>query len=330
LRLVSAFGASGPLYEALRRVDLPMTVELADFGEFEVSEEPRLARAFDTSAGTRDLRIVGARTVDPGRLIKVDDIFSRTGIGPGVLDTIDGDVGLLVEGVDFIVGAISFLTGVPMQVMTSFGEGFRNELIPETEDDAKRLREFGTRFARISVGALNVVETIGRVEVDGPLIAALASRRIASVYADALGDLSPSVRFFSLWRTLEFAFQATGKDLVLLLLNFPKVSTMEFDRAELEELRAVRGRLGHAVSRSGYGEVLEANSLALRQLGRLWCLVDWVVSSKTGPGRDTDCEPLAELTAFIDRDGITKIVDPKVDPTEWIESWSHHSHRFNP
>ena len=138
------------------------------------------------------------------------------------------------------------------------------------------------------------------------------------------------MRFFSLWRTLEFAFQATGKDLVSLLLDFPQVSTMEFDGPELEGLRAVRGRLGHAVSRSGYGEVLEANTLALRQLGRLWCLVDWVVSSKTGPRRDTDSEPLAELTAFIDRDGNTRIIDPKVDPREWIESWSHYSHRFSP
>ena len=143
MRLVSTFAASGALYEALRGVDLPMTVELADFGEFEVSEEPRLRGAFGSHHGTRDFRIVGERMVDPSGLIMVDDIFSRAGLGPGVLDTVDGDAGLLVEGVNFIVGAISFLTGVPMQVMTSFGDGFRNELVPETEADSERLRELG-------------------------------------------------------------------------------------------------------------------------------------------------------------------------------------------
>jgi hypothetical protein len=40
--------------------------------------------------------------------------------------------------------------------------------------------------------------------------------------------------------------------------------------------------------------------------------------------------PLAELTAYIDREGRVRMVDGEVDPVEWVESWSRHSPRFNP
>ncbi len=308
-----------------------MTVELTDHGEFDVRVEPSQEGAFSTfPEGTRHLRIIGEREVDPSQLVKVDDIFSAAGAGPGALATTADDGARLVEGAHFIAGAIAFATGVALQVSATFGEEFRNEFVPETDRDSECLKELGTRYARIPLAPLNVVETIGRTEVDATLIASLASRKIASVYADALGELSPSARFFSLWRTLEFAFRAEGKNLVSALLDFPEVPTMEFDRPELEVLRAVRGRLGHARSSSGYGEILEADALAIQHLGRLWSLVDWVVSSKLGPGRDHQCDPLAELTAYIDREGRVRMVDGEVDPVEWVESWSRHSPRFNP
>src|SRR6185437_15742723 len=40
VKLVSTFVARGQWYHGLRRVELPMTVELDEYGEFDVREEP--------------------------------------------------------------------------------------------------------------------------------------------------------------------------------------------------------------------------------------------------------------------------------------------------
>jgi hypothetical protein len=333
LKLVSTFAARGTWHHGLRRLQLPMSVELDGYGTFDVREEqlPEGAVSIISGEVPHDLLITGEREVDPALLVTMEDIFSPSGSGDGakVLDTSVADTDRLIEGVHFIVGSISFATGVALDVMTAFGEEFPHEFVPETDADRERLEELGTPWARIPLAATNGVEVFADALVDESFVTALASRQIVGVYADALGDLSPPARFFSLWRTLEFAFQARNeKDLIPLILGYPEVSGMGFDLKELKDLRNLRGRLGHAVSSNGLGEILDTNTVAIHLLGRLWSLVDWIVLSKQGPGKDARCDPLAKLQAFIDRDGRVRMVGEGPPPWEWLENWSGMSPRF--
>jgi hypothetical protein len=334
LKVVASFVALGAWYHGLRPLKLPMKIGLDDHGRFDVCEQPLPDGAIDVVTGERPRRllIVAEREVEPARLELVDDVFTdpaALGNSAKALDTSSNDLDRLLEGVRFIVGSISFATGAALETTTAFGGEFQNEFIPESTEDRQRLAELGTRRARMPLAPTTAVETFADTRADETFITALASRQIASVYSDALGDLSPSARFFSLWRTLEFAFQAKSKDLTRLLLDYPQVMAMEFDRPELEDLRALRGRLGHAVSSNGFGEVLAANTMAIHHLGRLWSLVDWIVLSKPGPAPDARCDPLAELCAFIDRDGRVRMVGGgSPHPREWLESWSEMSPRF--
>jgi hypothetical protein len=333
LRLVSSFSARGAWYHGQRELRLPMDVSLDDYGHFHVDEQkvPAAALEIQVEEPERYLEITATRAVDPATLVPVEHAFTAfTLSGSKVLDTTDRAVGRLLQGVHFVVGSISFATGRALEVMTAVGEGYRHEFIAESDADRKCLKELGTSAARIPLTPASYVEIFADATVDQRLIEDLASRRIAGVYADALGDLSPPARFFSLWRTLEFAFQARmERDLIPLLLAYPRVmTTMEFDQLELRELRNIRGRLGHAASRDGLSEVLRADTAAIERVGRLWCLVDWIVLSKEGPGRDARCAPLAELRAFIDRAGRMRMVGDGSGAQEWMETWSGFSPRF--
>lgn len=313
-----------------------MSITLDDFGRFFVCEQEVPSSVVEIVSGERlrNLEITGRRRVDPDKLEVVEDIFSSLGQpawGGKALDTADNDTDRLLEGVHFIVGAISFATGSELEVMTAFGDQARHEFVPQDDGDGARLAELGTRWARIPIAPTSHVEVFADAPVDGWMVQDLASRKIAGVYADALGDMSPRARFFSLWRTLEFAFEADKtKELIPLLLSYPRVTDMEFDRKELEDLRVLRGRIGHASSRKGLGEVLTAGTEAIRRVGRLWSLVDWVVLSKEGPGKNVRCDPLAELCAFIDRSGRVKLIGGGDEARAWLEQWSERSPRFLP
>jgi hypothetical protein len=310
-----------------------MNVALEGYGHFHVSEREIPVSQVEILGGeqARHLEIIAKRKVDPANLVLVEHAFSAFMLSGGkVLDTSDRDIGRLLQGVHFIVGSISFATGRALEVMTAVGEEYQHEFVADTDADVDCLKELGTSAARIPITPASYVETFADAIVDERLVQDLASRRIAGVYADALGDLGPSARFFSLWRTLEFAFQShREKDLIPLLLDYPQVrTTMEFNQAELRELRNVRGRLGHASSRDGFGEVLRADTAAIEHVGRLWCLVDWIVLSKEGPGQDARCDPLTELRAFIDRTGRIQMAGDGDGAHEWVEAWSQFSPRF--
>jgi hypothetical protein len=80
---------------------------------------------------------------------------------------------------------------------------------------------------------------------------------------------SLSVTYRELWRTLELAFQAHGKELVRSIAAFPPAQRLGFDR------------------------------LAIVSLGRLWSLVDWVVLTKKDASRALEFDEL-ELLGWID------------------------------
>jgi hypothetical protein len=333
VRLVLTFAALGRWDQGLRKLILPMQVELPGRGSFTVRSETEegLGGLVDPVSEDphRSLHIIGECPVDPAGLEPVDDIsyhFDENGrkVRNKSLKGPEGD--RLAEGAASIAGSISFATGVLLAVSMTLGD-FRNEVEPETAADEKVLARLGTRRAIGPMGATFGVEVFGDVPIDSAFVTELAGRGIAAVYDDVLDSSREATRFLALWRTLEFAFQAEGKALTDLLLAYPRVTEMGFDRVELEELRAIRGRLSHAVSRAGLAELHRADGLALSKLGRLWSLVDWIVLSKRAAESSIDTDELLPLRSYVDRDGVARLVDP-ADTVESLRSWSQWSPRF--
>jgi hypothetical protein len=215
-----------------------------------------------------------------------------------------------------------------LPLSSTLGDTFRNEVVAETDEEGRKLEALGTRRATSPATPTSGIEVFGDAEIDSIFVGELARRGVAGLYDDVLAGARESTRFLALWRTLEFAFRAEGKKLTDLLLGYPRVAEMEFDRAELEELRAIRGRLSHAVSGAGLAPLHQADALALTKLGRLWSLVDWIVLSKRGTDRSADADELAPLQAFIDRGGRMKLVDDTRDPGDWLQTWSRWNPRF--
>jgi hypothetical protein len=313
-----------------------MEMQLPGIGDFTVRTETQagLGDLEDPLTGDplRALHITGERSIDPGGLRLVNDLSyqldedGRRFPDPGLTAP---EANLLAEGATAIRGAISFATGVMLPLSVTLGDVYRNEVIAETAEDASRLDAMGTRRATWPADPFLGIEVFGEAEIDSSFIAELARRGIAGVYADALGSMSESTRYLALWRTLEFSFQAEKKELTDLILAFPRVTEMEFDRVELVKLASIRGRLSHARTRAGLAELHRADTLAHSYLGRLWSLVDWVVLSKRSADQSGDSDELAALEAFIDRNGNVRLVDGTADPFDWFRRWSEWSPRFH-
>jgi hypothetical protein len=328
LRLITTYLADGEWGYGLRRLELPMRIEVDGTGTFDLAVDPEPG-VFPGDGGLvaapPRLCVTAEGPVDPTGLEVVEDLGYRldeNGDEIPALALVAPEIIILRDGALAIAGSISFALGVAIELMPAWGIGFTNEFIPDSPEEALLLEELGPRTARVPVGATTGTEVFGEASIDADFIAELARRKIPAVYLDVLGRQTPAVRFLTLWKTLEFAFQAYGQRLVGLLLAYPRVEEMEFDRQELEFVRALRGRLSHAASRNGLDEVSETNALAIHHVGRLWSLVDWIVISKPSPSRSLDCEPVAELAR--ERGKRVLVDDPAV--RERLRAWSE----FNP
>jgi hypothetical protein len=329
MQLAMSYAAQGDWNRSLRKIELPMVVDLPSHGRFTVDRRPAVHA--DTVDPLQFLTIVGECSADPDGFRLVDDLFYADPAETVRAKAIEcPEIDQLVEGALSVCGAISFALGAPLEISTLMGSEYPNHFIPESSDDKRKLKELGTGRARAPVSGTRHVETFGDARVDADLIRTLAIRQIPSVYQDVLGSKGPAVRFRALWRVLEFAFQSHGRRLVDLLVGFPPVLELGFDREELEELRSLRGRLSHAASRHGIAEIRRANAEAIASLGRLWSLVDWVTLTKREPGVSLDVEKLQPLAAFIDAGGVVRMNEEDKSPQEWIDTWSRPSPRFGP
>lgn len=278
------------------------------------------------------LFILGERRVDPAGLAVVDSKFGfslredGTRYASKVIACPEMDV--LTEGALCLSGALSFATGISFQTGVYIGLKRFNRFVPECPEDVHQLRALNTERSDVPLGGLTGVEAFDNVVVDADFVGALAQRECVTIYVDALSAASPAAKFRDLWRVLELAFHAHGRELVKLLAEFPSTQRLGFDLEELEMLRALRGRLSHAASRIGILDIWRANQEAIVCLGRLWSLVDSVVLSKKQASRTLDVEELQPLSAFIAKNGRIETTSEVEDKEEWLATWGLNSPRF--
>jgi len=284
-----------------------MELDLEPHGYFKVEGES-FGGAHSEHGTIDDLQllvIAGRCKVDPIGMTPVDDLLAyqlhADGTSSPARAILSPDIDNLTEGAQSIAGAIGFALGIAFDVSCTNLRPHR--YAAESPEDEKILESLGTSMARVPLGATENVEVFGDVTVDAEFVRALARRRAVSIYPDALKAGSPAATFRELWRVLELAFQAHGRKLVELLDSFPPVRRLGFERAELNDLLVLRGRLSHAASRLGAREIRRGNAEAIASVGRLWSLVDWVILSKPDASSALDVEELAPLAAFVGSKG---------------------------
>lgn len=310
MKLRMAFHLTGPWKSSGKEFDLPMEFPLEPDGRYWVRERPHYPRDRSIGEEIDALLVVGTRSVDAAGMELVDDIFQQElpdGTHRPAKAITCPEVHELTEGAHCLAGALGLDARVPFELSPLIDFHMPNRFVAENHDDRELLKSLGRRV-RPPVWGSSSVEVFDSEKVDAGFVRELARRRVVRVYSEAMQARTPSKKYRDLWRTLEFAFQAHDKELSRLITAFPPAQRLGFDYAELESLRALRGRLGHAASRPGGDDVARFDREATVSLGRLWSLVDWVVITKKEPSRSLAFDALRPLSAFITREGRVRVL----------------------
>lgn len=203
--------------------------------------------------------------------------------------------------VDDLVGAVTFLTDVPLALSRPLQADC---LVPETEQDRELLQRLGTDQPYYETGARIATRTFSAtVDADG--LAALLTRSAGlRLYADVVKLTLDVARFRELWRVLESAFARTDEELVTLLASYAPAQQLGFDEAELRDLLVLRGRASHAQSKAGLRELVAVERDCAQRVARLKNLVERVILTKKSWGYPTTgVEELARLQASVGPSG---------------------------
>jgi hypothetical protein len=188
--------------------------------------------------------------------------------------------------VQALVGAIAFLTDIPLTLGTAF---HLSRFDPEDEADEAVLREFGTADVFMGTAA----QVVRRAFLDEPLtgdrLEWLLQRPLGvRLYGDAIRANSLSGEFRDLWRVLESAFGLGGSDLVAALAAFGPATALGFDETSLEALLTLRNRASDASSKGGLEEVLGVERECRARRSGLKLLVERVILTKQRWGTPAD------------------------------------------
>jgi hypothetical protein len=311
MRLFYDFFATGVENALLHTLDVPMEVSLKDYGDYAIEKSP------EEDELRRGLTISGRTVVDPSGMTVVIIPADDEGLSPSRIIECP-EIYALGEGLQHLVAALGFALGTALSPGFSLDEK-SPRFEPDSDEDLLLLRDLrGSPDTPFRVGG--GIEVFDTPRIGASFVQALANRGFIRPYADVMRAGGSAAKFKELWRTLELAFQAHGPSLVELLVDFSPTQRLGFDRAELEALRAIRGRISHASSRAGLGEFSRANHDADKHLGRLWSLVDWVILSKRDASQSLEVDELQPLAAYIGRDG-SAIVEADVDLSDgwWLD-----------
>jgi hypothetical protein len=249
-------------------MEMPLAVELGEN-----------ARAvFDRPADDDSLRVTVDHPVDPSALALERKTGSYEILPSGerrdiAAVRVPGSSGI---GLSDVTAALTFLTDVPFTLSPIRPP----ELVPETDEDTAVLDEFGTRQIFRETSAQVGIRTFS-VVIDADTIRALIPKAVGlRLYADAMAVNSDVARYRELWRVLESAFRLQEKALVSALASYPPAQQLGFTKTELNELKALRGRVSHAETSRGLDEILRARDLARERGDRLKSLVERVIVTK--------------------------------------------------
>jgi hypothetical protein len=200
-----------------------------------------------------------------------------------------------------MTAAITFLTDVPLAVSRGRRMGM---VVAEDDVDRAAIEAWGTSDIFSATSAQLQVRSVA-VEVDARAIEALLPKSVGlRLYADAVLLGADVAAFRELWRVLESAFGLQDKALVDALATYPEARTLGFDRAELNHLHVLRGRISHAASKGGLDELLRVGGEASERIARLKNLVERVIISKSTWGtKGTAVDEVPGSSGYVDADG---------------------------
>jgi len=180
--------------------------------------------------------------------------------------------------VQALVGAIAFLTDIPLTLGAAF---HLSRFDAEDGDDEAVLREFGT--ADVFTGT--AAQVVRRAFLDEPLsgerLEWLLHRPLGvRLYADAIRANSVAGEFRDLWGVLESAFGHTGPDLVAGLASYGPATALGFDATSLDALLVLSERASGAAASGGLEEVLRVERECRARRSGLKLLVERVILTK--------------------------------------------------
>lgn len=203
--------------------------------------------------------------------------------------------------VDDVVGALSFLTDVPLSLSHPIQE---DRFLPEDDEERKLLERYGTNQPHHET-SVRVMSRTFSAKVDTEGVTALLGRSAGvRLYADAIKLTLDVAKLRELWRVLESAFGRSDDDLVQLLASYPPAQQLGFAPPELRDLLILRGRASHAQSKAGVDELIAVERECGQALPRLKNLAERVILTKRSWGYPTlAVEELARLQAYVDPNG---------------------------
>ena len=188
--------------------------------------------------------------------------------------------------VQALVGAIAFLTDIPLTLGTAF---HLSRFDAEDEADEAVLRELGTADVFMGTSAQPVRRAFLDEPLTGDRLEWLLHRPLGvRLYGDAIRANSLAGEFRDLWRVLESAFGLSGRDLVAELAAYGPATGLGFDETSLEALLTLRNRASHAASQGGVDEVLNVERECRARRSGLKLLVERVILSKQDWGTSGD------------------------------------------
>jgi hypothetical protein len=192
---------------------------------------------------------------------------------------------------------LSFLTDIPIRN----AHRVFDTLEPESTDDERLLKKFGTRDVAVRLDNLVGIRTFVLGELlDGHICELSKKESGLALYAQALLMNQASGRFRELWRVLESAFGKKDDDLLKCLIEFKATQELEFTARELKDLLILRGRVSHAESRKGLEEIARVNGKARDRIPRLKSLVERVIlTKKTWGSMGLGAKSLAPLAGYV-------------------------------
>jgi hypothetical protein len=190
----------------------------------------------------------------------------------------------------------------------------RDSLVPESDYDENVLNTLGSRQVALDIDmTVDVERSIVFRTLDRNILDKLIDRESGlALYLDAIVTQSPISKYRELWKVLESAFVAKGHKLTSLLSQYLPVSQIGFNRAELEEMLILRGRASHAESRSKLNEYNKIARETQDKVRRLKSLAEQLlITKKIWGSENLDSDQIADLTAFINKNGVLIILNKK-------------------
>jgi len=242
----------------------------------DVALSPAVSASVSHTPDNKGLAVETHRRVDRGRM----ELVHHETLSGATTQSIrlTGDEPAETVLVQALVGAIAFLTDIPLTLGTAF---HLSRFDAEDGEDEAVLREFGTTDVFTGTAA----QAVRRAFLDEPLTGErlewLLHRPLGvRLYADAIRANSVAGEFRDLWGVLESAFGHTGPAVVSELAAYGPATALGFDATSLDALLALSERASGAASSGGLDEVLRVERECRARRSGLKLLVERVILTK--------------------------------------------------